>query len=115
MILPKLKNKAELDALPTYKGVMEYRYTILAAQMPEEDYPVRYVKELSLYIDMRFKDIYFDRLNEWRKALNKKKGDKLTLDSYKLIFSLGDGSNEFIHKFFTDMRTVQLDEMQYIK
>jgi len=54
-----LKNKEELDAMTTYDEVMEYRRNTIRAGISND----RYLKEIELYMDTRFKDVYFKRLD----------------------------------------------------
>lgn len=106
-----LKNKEELDAILTFDELMNYRYSILrsSADFDKMEHQ-RYIDELRLYEQLRFKQFEFDRYDRYRQDAKK---EGIGAEAAKIIIKIGD--NETIYKFMTESEANLLKPFRYIE
>jgi hypothetical protein len=88
----QFKTKDELDELTSYEEVIEYRRSIIRRDDYRQIDGPRYIEEVELYADLRFKEVYMKRLDNYRDIIESNKGDKDTIEMMKLI--IGNSDNE---------------------
>ena len=104
------KNKEELD-LSTYDEIEKYRRFFLR-NIRQEDWEIngkRYMEELDLYYQLRFKEKEISMYDEWRI-----KGELDTVSGAIKAIINRQPDNEIIYKFFTEWKIRLLQPMKYI-
>src|SRR5690242_11325996 len=81
------KTKAQLDAM-TKEGIGKHRMNYLSQHNGSEKVVGRYMDELQLYMDIRFKEDIFARYKRWEKQSVDKTVSKDDRDSMKLIVKM---------------------------
>lgn len=109
------KTKAQLDNM-TREGIGKYRTAYLSQHNAPEKVVRRYMKELELYMEIRFKDEVFARYKRWEKNEKDKSIAKIDRDALKLVNQMikkFGGPKEY-YKLTIENNKKELGEMQYI-
>ena len=110
-----IKTKIEVDLL-SYDEIKQYEQDFIKFSLKDKreisSEDKRYLDELHYYLDVRFKDIFLQRIVRWRKFLDDENYDKNSKDMIR--FLLEDKSDEQFYQQSLFVSKANLGELIYL-